>query len=79
METPQAESKGHSKGIKLSKEKGEKNSNEVSDEETLELIVSTTEGTESPQTKGQSHSKSGKQHVTRHGVSFFLIIIMVRL
>ncbi|XP_049459390.1 CDK5 regulatory subunit-associated protein 2 isoform X2 [Epinephelus fuscoguttatus] len=70
-ETLQADSKGHSKVINLSQEKGEKNSHELSDGEspvTTELIVSTTEGKESPKTKDQSHSKSAKQHVARHGV-----------
>lgn len=67
-ETLQAESQDHSKVINLSKEKGEKNSNKVPDEETpvaTELI----EGMEMPQTEGQSHSKSAKQHIARHGVS----------
>ncbi|XP_070780479.1 CDK5 regulatory subunit-associated protein 2 [Enoplosus armatus] len=62
VETLQAESKGHSKVINLSKE--------VSDGETLvttELIVSTTEWMEGPQTEDQSHSKSAKQHAARHG------------
>ncbi|XP_032395606.1 CDK5 regulatory subunit-associated protein 2 isoform X2 [Etheostoma spectabile] len=66
----EAESKGHSKVLNPSKEQGEKNSNEVSDVDTpvtTELIVNTTEGMESPHTKGQLHSKSVKQHVTRHG------------
>ncbi|XP_039636462.1 CDK5 regulatory subunit-associated protein 2 isoform X9 [Perca fluviatilis] len=66
----QAESKGHSKVLNPSKEKGEKNSNVVSNGDTpvtTELIVSTTEGMESPYTKGQLHSKSAKQHVARHG------------
>ncbi|XP_040013049.1 CDK5 regulatory subunit-associated protein 2 isoform X3 [Xiphias gladius] len=61
METPQ---------VKMSKEKGEKNSNELSDGETTvtsEVVVSTAEGMESPQTKGQSQSKSGKQDVAKHG------------
>ncbi|XP_040914150.1 CDK5 regulatory subunit-associated protein 2 isoform X2 [Toxotes jaculatrix] len=56
--------------VKMSKEKGEKNSDEVFDGETpvtTEVIVSTAEGMESPRTKGQSHRKSGKQDVTRHG------------
>lgn len=73
-ETLQADSKGHSKVINLSQEKGEKNSHELSDGEspvTTELIVSTTEGKESPKTKDQSHSKSAKQHVARHGVSLY--------
>ncbi|XP_078127487.1 CDK5 regulatory subunit-associated protein 2 isoform X3 [Sander vitreus] len=67
----QAESKGHSKVLNPSKEKGEKNSNKVSDGDTpvnTELTVSTTEGMESPHTKGQLHSKSAKQHVVRHGL-----------
>ncbi|XP_044030402.1 CDK5 regulatory subunit-associated protein 2 isoform X12 [Siniperca chuatsi] len=62
VETLQAESKGHSKVINLLKE--------VSDGETpvtIELIVSTTEGTERPQTEDESHSKSAKQHAPRHG------------
>ncbi|XP_031173709.1 CDK5 regulatory subunit-associated protein 2 isoform X2 [Sander lucioperca] len=67
----QAESKGHSKVLNPSKEKGEKNSNEVSDGDTpviTELTVSTIEGMESPHTKGQLHFKSAKQHVVRHGL-----------
>ncbi|XP_029300550.1 LOW QUALITY PROTEIN: CDK5 regulatory subunit-associated protein 2 [Cottoperca gobio] len=70
VETLQAESKGHCKVINLSKDKGERNSNDVWDgvtPVTTELSVSGTEGTESSQTKGQSHSKSAKQHVARHG------------
>ncbi|XP_054468052.1 CDK5 regulatory subunit-associated protein 2 isoform X2 [Anoplopoma fimbria] len=70
VETLQAESNAQSKAINLSKEKGEKNSMEVLDGETpvtTELIASTTEGMESPQSKGQSPSKSTKQHVARHG------------
>ncbi|KAM6901049.1 CDK5 regulatory subunit-associated protein 2 [Lycodopsis pacificus] len=70
LETLQAESHGQPTVINLSKEKGEKTSVEVTDGEspvTAEMIVSTTEGMESPQTKGQSHSKSTKQHVTRQG------------
>ncbi|XP_023258444.1 CDK5 regulatory subunit-associated protein 2-like isoform X4 [Seriola lalandi dorsalis] len=56
--------------VKMSKEKREKNSNEVSDEETpvtTDVIVSTAEGMESPQTKGQSHRKSGREDVAKHG------------
>ncbi|XP_042365374.1 CDK5 regulatory subunit-associated protein 2 isoform X2 [Plectropomus leopardus] len=66
-ETLQPLSKGHFKVNSLLREK---NSSEMSDWESLvttELTVSTTEGMESPQTKGQSHSKSAKQHVARHG------------
>ncbi|XP_051268953.1 CDK5 regulatory subunit-associated protein 2 isoform X4 [Dicentrarchus labrax] len=62
VETLQAESNHPSKVISLSKE--------VLDEETpvtTELIVSTTGDIGSPQTKGQSHSKSTVQHVARHG------------
>ncbi|XP_035523390.1 CDK5 regulatory subunit-associated protein 2 [Morone saxatilis] len=62
VETLQAESNRPSKVISLSKE--------VLDEEapvTTELIVSTTGDIGSPQTKGQSHSKSTMQHVPRHG------------
>ncbi|KAM9337803.1 CDK5 regulatory subunit-associated protein 2 [Symphorus nematophorus] len=61
METLQT-SDSHSKVIKLPKE--------VSDEETaltIGLIVSTTEGMESPPTKGHAHSKIAVQHVSRHG------------
>ncbi|XP_075944652.1 CDK5 regulatory subunit-associated protein 2 isoform X4 [Anarhichas minor] len=68
LETLQAESHGQPMAINLSKENGEKTSVEVTDGETpgtFEMID--TEGMESPQTKGQSHSKSTKQHVTRHG------------
>ena len=59
--------------VKVSKEKREKNSNEASDGETSvtsEVVVSTSEGRESSQTKGLSHSKSGKQDVAKQGVSF---------
>ncbi|XP_031711906.1 CDK5 regulatory subunit-associated protein 2 isoform X5 [Anarrhichthys ocellatus] len=68
LETLQAKSHGQPTAINLSKENGEKTSVEVTDGETpgtSEMID--TEGMESPQTKGQSHSKSTKQHVTRHG------------
>ncbi|XP_070706541.1 CDK5 regulatory subunit-associated protein 2 [Pempheris klunzingeri] len=70
VETLQDESKGHSEVSDLSKEKGEENSNKMSEETsvTTELIVSTTEEMESTQTKGQSRSKSTMQHVARHGV-----------
>ncbi|XP_053196350.1 CDK5 regulatory subunit-associated protein 2 isoform X2 [Scomber japonicus] len=70
LETLQAGAEGHSKVTRLSKDKGEKISNEVPDEEipvTMGLIVSTEEGSEGLQTKGQSYSKSAKQHVTKHG------------
>ncbi|XP_059214660.1 CDK5 regulatory subunit-associated protein 2 isoform X2 [Centropristis striata] len=70
LEALQAESKAHPKVTSPLKEKGEKSSDEVSDGKspvTTELIVSTTGGMESPQTKGQSHSRSVKQHVARHG------------
>lgn len=66
METLEAEAQGQSKVINLSK---------VSDGKTpvtSEPIVSTTEGMANPQTKGQSHRKSAKQHDARHGVSFVL-------
>ncbi|XP_074472901.1 CDK5 regulatory subunit-associated protein 2 isoform X1 [Sebastes fasciatus] len=66
LETLQAGSKGPPKVINLLKEKGEKNSNEETPV-TTELIASTTEGMEGPQTEGQSHSKSAKQNVARHG------------
>ena len=64
VETLQTESEGHIKVINLPKE--------VSDKETrvtTGLTVSATEGMESPPTKGQSHSKSAKQHLSKHGVS----------
>ncbi|XP_068562793.1 CDK5 regulatory subunit-associated protein 2 isoform X3 [Cebidichthys violaceus] len=64
LETLQAESHGQPAVINLSKDKGEKASVEVTDGENP---VSSAEGMESPQTKGQSHSKSTKPHVTRHG------------
>lgn len=57
------------------KEKEDKTSNEMSDGEkpfTTELFVSTADGMESPQTKGQSHSRSGDHNVAKHGVSFVL-------
>ncbi|XP_018517871.1 CDK5 regulatory subunit-associated protein 2 isoform X1 [Lates calcarifer] len=52
------------------KEKEDKTSNEMSDGEkpfTTELFVSTADGMESPQTKGQSHSRSGDHNVAKHG------------
>lgn len=75
LETLQVESKGHSKVINPSKERGEKKSEEASDGETpvtTELIASTTEEMDSSQTKGQSRSKGAMQHVARHGVSLVL-------
>ncbi|KAG7241199.1 hypothetical protein INR49_025942 [Caranx melampygus] len=54
--------------VKMSREKGDKNSNEVSDGEncvTTDTTVSTAEGMESPQPKGQSHRK--REHVAKHG------------
>ncbi|XP_068429681.1 CDK5 regulatory subunit-associated protein 2 isoform X3 [Clinocottus analis] len=65
VETMEAESKGQTQIINPSKEKGEKNSMEVSDGEasvTTELIVSAAERMTSPLTKGQSNSRSTKQH-----------------
>ncbi|XP_045922073.1 CDK5 regulatory subunit-associated protein 2 isoform X2 [Micropterus dolomieu] len=62
VETLQLESRGHSKVVNLLKE--------VTVGETpltTELIVHTTEGMESPQTADESHGKSAKQHVARHG------------
>uniref|UniRef100_UPI0037E92329 CDK5 regulatory subunit-associated protein 2 isoform X4 n=1 Tax=Semicossyphus pulcher TaxID=241346 RepID=UPI0037E92329 len=58
-DAPQAESEGHSEDTNLSKEKKEKSSYEVSDGESS---VGTAEGVGS-----QTHSKSAKQHVVRHG------------
>ncbi|XP_035464454.2 CDK5 regulatory subunit-associated protein 2 isoform X2 [Scophthalmus maximus] len=49
--------------VKLSNEKGERNSQHVSGGETL----ITTEGIESPQTKGQTHTTGGKHNVAKHG------------
>ncbi|AWP15484.1 putative CDK5 regulatory subunit-associated protein 2 [Scophthalmus maximus] len=51
--------------VKLSNEKGERNSQHVSGGETL----ITTEGIESPQTKGQTHTTGGKHNVAKHGQS----------
>ncbi|XP_042251849.1 CDK5 regulatory subunit-associated protein 2-like isoform X3 [Thunnus maccoyii] len=71
VETLQAGAKGHSKVTRLSKDKGDKISNEVPDGEipvAMELIVSTAEEEmERLETEGQSHSKSAKQHVAKHG------------
>ncbi|XP_071322292.1 CDK5 regulatory subunit-associated protein 2 isoform X2 [Trachinotus anak] len=56
--------------VKKSKEKGEKSSNEVSDGETpvtTDVIVSTAEEMESPQTTSQSHRKNGREDVTKQG------------
>lgn len=47
----------------------------VSDEKvpvTTELIASSTEWEESPETKSQSHKKRQKQHNVRHGVGWTL-------
>ncbi|XP_026211663.1 CDK5 regulatory subunit-associated protein 2 isoform X3 [Anabas testudineus] len=65
----QAESNGHSKLLR-EKQKRTLNSKEVSDEEipvTSQLIVSTAAGMESPQTEDNTHSRSVKQHIARHG------------
>nr|XP_046230565.1 myomegalin-like isoform X2 [Scatophagus argus] len=62
VETLQVEAEGHPKVINLTKE-GSDGETPV----TSELIVSNTEGMESRQTKGQSHSRSTKQHAARRG------------
>ncbi|XP_010783817.1 myomegalin-like [Notothenia coriiceps] len=71
-----AESKGRPKVISLSKEEGGKKSKEMSHRKTPltpEPTVSSSEGMESSAAKDQtSHSRSAKQHVVRHGVSFFI-------
>uniref|UniRef100_UPI003AAC0E90 CDK5 regulatory subunit-associated protein 2 n=1 Tax=Centroberyx gerrardi TaxID=166262 RepID=UPI003AAC0E90 len=69
VERLRAEAKGHYKVIRLLKEQLGRTSGDVSDGEThvtTELIVSMAQEMESQQTKGQSHSKSTKQHITRH-------------
>ncbi|XP_008298824.1 CDK5 regulatory subunit-associated protein 2 isoform X2 [Stegastes partitus] len=66
METLQAEAEGDPKVIRLLKERRDKKWNEVSHGETPVTTVSTANEMEGPITKCQSHSKSAKQHVTRH-------------
>ncbi|XP_078143085.1 CDK5 regulatory subunit-associated protein 2 isoform X1 [Centroberyx gerrardi] len=69
VERLRAEAKGHYKVIRLLKEQLGRTSGDVSDGEThvtTELIVNMAQEMESQQTKGQSHSKSTKQHITRH-------------
>ncbi|XP_017263118.1 CDK5 regulatory subunit-associated protein 2 isoform X2 [Kryptolebias marmoratus] len=66
LETLQAEPNHIFKDFKLLKERAEKKSNEVSDEEILLTSVSTANEMESPNRQCQSHSKRPKQLVTRH-------------
>ncbi|XP_069571754.1 CDK5 regulatory subunit-associated protein 2 [Brachyistius frenatus] len=66
LETLNTGAKGASVVIKLSKERGEKKPNELSDEEMPVTAVSTVDELESPITKCTSHGKSAKQHFTRH-------------
>ncbi|XP_069025335.1 CDK5 regulatory subunit-associated protein 2 isoform X2 [Embiotoca jacksoni] len=66
LETLNTGAKGASVVIKLSKERGEKKPNELSDGETPVTAVSTVDELESPITKCTSHGKSAKQHFTRH-------------
>ncbi|KAM6975679.1 LOW QUALITY PROTEIN: CDK5 regulatory subunit-associated protein 2 [Tautogolabrus adspersus] len=63
-ESLQAKAEGHTKVMNLPTEEGDKNSYKMSDGEKP---VSTTEGMKNPPTKGQTLSKSAKQHVTDHG------------
>lgn len=73
LEALQDGAKGYSKVTRLSKDKREKISNKVPDGDipvNMELMVNTEEE-KSVQTKGQSYSKSAKQHVAKHGVSFY--------
>ncbi|KAM3874007.1 CDK5 regulatory subunit-associated protein 2 [Diretmus argenteus] len=70
VERLRVEAKGHRKVISLLKECLGRNSGEVSDGEThvtTELIVSMVQEMENQQTKGQLHSRRGKQYITRHG------------
>ncbi|XP_041825262.1 CDK5 regulatory subunit-associated protein 2 isoform X3 [Melanotaenia boesemani] len=65
-ETLQAAAEEVSKVIKLSKERGENKSEEVSDGETPVSTVSTADEMGRPKTQYQSHHKSTKEHVTRY-------------
>ncbi|XP_072227758.1 uncharacterized protein [Leuresthes tenuis] len=66
LETQQAATKEDSKVTKLSKERGKKNLKEMSDGEDPVTTVSTADKMDSAEMKCPSHSKSLKQHVTRH-------------
>ncbi|XP_075312442.1 CDK5 regulatory subunit-associated protein 2 isoform X4 [Odontesthes bonariensis] len=66
LETQQAATKDDSKVTKLSKERGKKNLKEMSDGENPVTTVSTADEGDSPEIQCPSHSKSIKQHVTRH-------------
>lgn len=75
VERLRTEAKGHRMVIRLLNEQLEGKSGETSDGETrfnMELIVSVNQDMEDLQTKGQSHVKSPRQHITRHGVGFVL-------
>lgn len=60
------------KVTKLSKKKGGKKWNEISDRESPITNVSTADDEESPRTNCQPHSNSEKQHFAKHRVSFVL-------
>ncbi|XP_034565146.1 CDK5 regulatory subunit-associated protein 2 isoform X4 [Notolabrus celidotus] len=64
METLQAETEARSKLMSQPTEERERNSYNMPDGESP---VSSSEGAQSPQTKGQTHNRSGKMHVTKHG------------
>lgn len=60
------------KVTKLSKKKGGKKWNEISDRESPITNVSTADDEESPRTNCQPHSNSEKPHFSKHRVSFVL-------
>lgn len=63
--------KGDSKSYsKLLKERGEKKSDEVSEDENSVTTVSAADKKENLPTKGQAHNRSAKQHFTRQRVNF---------
>ncbi|XP_041666667.1 CDK5 regulatory subunit-associated protein 2 isoform X2 [Cheilinus undulatus] len=64
VESLQAETEGHSKVVNLPAEEEDGKSYRMSDGERS---VSTTEERKNLQTKGQTQSKSVKQHATKHG------------
>ena len=72
LETQQAATKEDPKVTKLSKERGKKNLKEMSDGENPVTNVSTADEMDRPGIQCPSHSKSLKQHATRHRVCVIL-------
>lgn len=74
VEAQRAEVKGHHMFIRLWNERGDRNFHQEPDAETpvttCQPSVSTTKERESQQSKGHSHSRKAKQHLTRHEVRF---------